>query len=137
MKKKITTLLAILFLLAIHTAKAQDSTVTRYPVVVSFQSICCGVPSDSTVVSYISAFKRKNKLTGIEATQIGPMGKEGEYYLAFSLKELNKKQMKSFIAGLKKVKKQPDETGEISFMENYSLQDKPKPRRATKRKIVY
>ena len=134
---KLTTLLAGICLLALHPVFAQDSTVTRFPVVVSFQSICCGVPSDSTVISYIRAFKKKNKLKSITATNIGPMGKEGEYYLAFSLKELNKKQVRTFISGLKKVKKLPGETGEISFIENYSLEDKPKPRRAKEKNVVF
>ncbi len=134
---KITTLLAVFFLLALQHLVAQDSSVTRYPVVVSFHSICCGVPSDSTIVSYIRAFKKKNKLKSITATHIGPMGKEGEYYLAFSLKELSKKQVKSFISGLKKVKKLPEETGEISFLENYNIHDKPKPRRASEKTVIY
>ena len=134
---KNTTLLACLIFLSLKPVLAQDTAVTRFPVVVSFHSICCGVPSDSSITVYILAFKKKNKLKSIKASHIGPMGKEGEYYLAFPLKELTKKQAKAFITGLKKVKKSPDETGEISYMDNYSLHVKQLPGRATVREVTF
>ena len=134
---KLTTLLACLIFLSLKPVHAQDTAVTRFPIVVSFHSICCGVPSDSSIASYILAFKKKNKLKSIKAAHIGPMGKEGEYYLAFPLKELSKKQAKAFIAGLKKVKKLSEETDEISFMENYSLIPTKLPGRATVREVIF
>lgn len=134
---KLTTLLGCLIFMSLKPVLAQDTAVGRFPVVVSFHSICCGVPSDSTITSYILAFKKKNKLKSIKASHIGPMGKEGEYHLAFTLKGLSKKQAKAFIAGLKKVKKLPGETGEISFMDNYSLHPAKLPGRASVREVIF
>jgi hypothetical protein len=57
-----------------------------YPVVVSFNSMCCGVPDDAPVMKLISSFKKQHRIKRIAVDHIGPMGKEGEYYLAFRLK---------------------------------------------------
>jgi hypothetical protein len=111
---------------------AQDTTkVTTYPLVISFQSICCGVPSDSTLKSFILSFKKKNKIKKIVAKHIGPMGREGEYKLAFPLKELTKKQATNFISKIKKIKPLPTENGKLSFEENSKMDPNSISRRAT------
>ena len=40
-----------------NAAVAQNST--TYPVVVSFGSMCCGVPSDEPVIKLIKSFKKQ------------------------------------------------------------------------------
>ena len=83
-----------------NAAVAQNST--TYPVVVSFGSMCCGVPSDEPVIKLIKSFKKQYKIKQIAVDNIGPMGREGEYYLAFRLKEFSKAQKIKFIQQLKK-----------------------------------
>lgn len=134
---KILSILTAVIILFQSTANAQDSSKTRYPVVVSFQSICCGVPSEKPVIDFINAFKKKNKIQRITANQIGPMGKEGEYYLAFSLRELSKKQAKLFVNGIKNINKLPDDPGILTIKESMEINTAEIPRRASIKKISF
>ena len=134
---KILSILAAVIIFFTGTANAQDTSKTKYPVVVSFQSICCGVPSEKPVVYFITAFKKKNKIKLITADQIGPMGKEGEYYLAFSLRELSKKQKKLFVTGIKNINKLPDDPGILTIKESMEINTAEIPRRATIKKISF
>ena len=77
----------------------RDSTI-QYPIVVEFQSVCCGVPSEAPLVSFLKNFKRTNKIKKIKVYKIGPLGREGEYHLGFKLTEFNRAQKKSFIKKL-------------------------------------
>ena len=70
---------------------------TTYRYVVQFNSQCCGVPNASPLVECIASFKNKNKIKKIVYYLISPMGREGEYYMAFQLTELSKKQVSLFI----------------------------------------
>ncbi len=104
-KKLLLTLVGCVLLLTLMAQK-QDSTV--YPVVVQFQSFCCGVPDDKPLKEFICTFKKQHKIKKITAWHIGPMGREGEYWLAFPLTEMNaqqadlfKQQVKAIAATLK------------------------------------
>lgn len=69
---------------------------TTYACVVKFNSQCCGVPNSSPILKYITSYKKKNKIKSITYYLISPMGREGEYYMVFSLNELNKTQKDLF-----------------------------------------
>ena len=114
-------LISIIFLTAVQSLSAQDSLKVSYPLVISFQSQCCGVPTETPLRSFIIAFKKKYKIKTISASHIGPMGREGEYYLAFKLTELNKKQTKDFINKVKQLKKLPGDKGTFSFNEKMDI----------------
>lgn len=77
-------------------ANADTHTVT-YRYVIKFNSECCGVPDATPLMKAIQVFKKKNKIKKITYFLISPMGKEGEYHMAFPLSELNKKQTALFI----------------------------------------
>ncbi len=98
--KKFITLIVTLIVLTINVAAQQKVT---YPAVITFNSMCCGVPSDAPVMKFIKSFKKQYKIKKIAVDRIGPMGREGEYYLAFKLKELTKAQKQKFISQLKKI----------------------------------
>jgi hypothetical protein len=92
----------ISFVLTGIVTKAQTKdSIIHYPIAVEFQSVCCGVPSEVPLVSFIKKFKRTNKIKKIKAYKIGPLGREGEYHLGFKLTEFNRAQKKSFIKKLK------------------------------------
>ena len=118
---KLRLLLSIFLLTIAQVLTAQDSLKTTYPLVISFQSECCGVPSQTSVRNFIISFKKKYKIKKITANHIGPMGREGEYYLAFGLKELSKKRAKEFIAKIKLIKKLPADKGSFSFNEKMEI----------------
>ena len=86
--------------------------------VVKFQSVCCGVPNDSPLKKAINYFKKTNKLQKITATKIAPMGREGEYWIGFSLKELNRKQKSSFIRKMKTTTGKMKDKGYAACEEN-------------------
>ena len=92
--KQLIILSAILF--TGFFANAEDHPVT-YRYVIQFNSECCGVPDASPLMKAIQVFKKKNKIKKITYFLISPMGKEGEYHMAFLLTELSKKQTSLFI----------------------------------------
>ena len=100
-------------------AVAQSST--TYPVVVSFGSMCCGVPSNEPVIKLIKSFKKQYKIKQIAVYNIGPMGREGEYYLAFRLKEFSKAQKIKFVQQLKKTAATMKEQGYAEIRENETV----------------
>ena len=111
-------LITLTCMVRLTPVKAQDQDSTVYPLVIQFNSIGTGVPKDSAFRSYINAFKKKNKIKKITAFHIGPMGREGEYWLAFTLKELTKKQAAVFVRQMKLIAEKPKERGSTVFEEN-------------------
>ena len=69
----------------------------NYRYVIQFNSQCCGVPNAAPLMNAIQVFKKENKLKKITYFFISPIGKEGEYHMAFPLTELSKKQTALFI----------------------------------------
>ena len=113
MKK--TTLLLFSIMLLTAASFAQKTT---YPVVVSFNSMCCGVPDNAPVMKLVKSFKKQNHIKYISVDNIGPMGREGEYYLAFKLKEMSRSQKAKFIAALKKIAPTMKDKGSADVREN-------------------
>lgn len=113
--------IACIACLVFTPGKAQVKDSCTYPVVVKFASIGMGVPSDSLLRNYINSFRKKNKVKKITACRIGPMGKEGEYWLAFSLAELTKKQAADFKSELKPVTEKMTDRGQTYFEENVMI----------------
>jgi hypothetical protein len=102
-----------------------------YPVVVSFGSMCCGVPSNAPVLKMIKNFKKQFKIKKVAVDSIGPMGREGEYYLAFRLKEFSKAQKIKFIQQLKITATTMKEQGYAAIMENETVNRADLSSRAT------
>jgi hypothetical protein len=125
--KKLVTL--SLLLLSLNTF-AQKTT---YRVVVKFGSMCCGVPSNKPLLDYIAAFKKKNKIKKIVCDSIGPMGREGEYDMAFTLKELKKMQVENFVKEITALAGTMKEQGYANVEENIEI-DLSSLGRATKEK---
>ncbi len=94
---------------------------TTYPVVVSFNSMCCGVPSNAPVLKLIQSVKKQYKIKKVTVDSIGPMGREGEYYLAFRLKEFSKTQKIKFIQQLKRTAATMKEQGSAEIKENETV----------------
>jgi hypothetical protein len=100
-------------------AFAQNSE--PYAAVVSFNSMCCGVPSNEPVMKLIKSFKKQYKIKQVTVDSIGPMGREGEYYLAFRLKEFSKSQKIKFIQQLKKTAETMKDKGSAEVRENETV----------------
>ncbi|CAN5887866.1 hypothetical protein BH11BAC4_BH11BAC4_27340 [soil metagenome] len=134
---KIKILITIIFLSILQSVMAQDSLKMTYPLVVSFESHCCGVPAETSLRSFITSYKKKYKIKKLIANRVGPMGREGEYYIAFTLKELNKKQMRDFISMAKKIKPLKSDKGAMSFKEYFEIDPANVPQRAKARTVVF
>ncbi len=134
--KKFILLATILFAVS-QSLFAQNDFKTVYPVVASFRSICCGVPSDTAISKFITSFKKKYKIKKITADEIGPVGKEGEYYLAFKLKELTKKQAAEFISKIQKVQKLESDPGSLNFELKKRFTQSEIPSRASWKKTIF
>ncbi len=94
---------------------------TKYRLVVKFGSMCCGVPTNKPLLDYVAAFKKKNKIKKIACDSIGPMGREGEYDMAFTLKELKKKQVAIFIKEVTGLAATMKEQGYANVEENVEI----------------
>lgn len=116
---------------------AQTAGKVTYPVIVSFQSFCCGVPSDAAVRNFIQSFKKKYQVDSIGAYHIGPMGREGEYYLAFELNELSKKKACHFISGIKKIKPIKSDRGKFSIKEEVEIDPETLSGRTTTKAVKF
>jgi hypothetical protein len=117
MKKLFVSALLVTAFSAVAFAQKGET----YSVVVSFNSMCCGVPSDTPLVKMIKAFKKQYKIKQVTAYKIGPMGREGEYYLAFRLKEFSKAQKVTFIQQLKKTVPAMKDRGSAEIKENETI----------------
>ena len=117
MQKIFFSLLAMLVLATTINAQQKDT----YPVIVTFNSMCCGVPSNAPVMKLVKAFKKQYKIKQVAVDSIGPMGREGEYYLAFRLKEFSKAQKIKFIQQLKKTATTMKEQGFAEIKEDETV----------------
>lgn len=137
--KALATCLVFLVWGTRHAFAAQtepgDSIV--YPLVIQFHSVCCGVPAVAPLEKFIQSFRKKNKTKRMMAWHIGPMGKEGEYWLAFSLKELSKKQATHFIRQVKPVVERLKDKGNATCEENLLLDKSSLSGRTTYRKQFF
>jgi hypothetical protein len=137
--KSILLFAAFLFTSFIHvSAKSNTKTVKKdiiidtvysYPVAVKFQSVCCGVPSDVPLQKAVKSFKTKYKIAIIDAVHIGPLGREGEYDLAFPLNEMTDPQKKAFIKTLKSAVKKMTNKGKANLQLIASYDPKSLPSR--------
>ena len=131
-------IITVFFMMLSVCCKAglSDSTLS-YPVVVKFQSICCGVPSAAPLEKMIATFKKKQRIKSISAYHIGPLGREGEYVLAFPLLEMSVKKRQKFISKIKTIVPKMKDKGNAEFEINYSVNTTSLPSRTTIEKINY
>ncbi len=120
-----------IFSIAVLITAANAQKGNSYPVVVSFYSQCCGVPDSGPIMKLISSFKKQNRIKHMAVDHIGPLGKEGEYYLAFRLKELSKTQKLQFIQQLIKIVPTMHDKGSAEIKENVSIDKADLSSRAT------
>ena len=113
--KKLIILSVILFT-SIVTFALQPSYNYRY--VVQFHSHCCGVPGVAPLNNCITSFKKKNKIKKLSYFLISPMGREGEYYMAFQLTELSTKQVALFIKQIDATAIKMKDKGSITTEQN-------------------
>lgn len=102
MNLKKMSLLAILSFLMLNVF-AQTENIKTYKVSVYFASFAEGVPSAEPLLNFMEKFKKENKLTCICADRVGPLGREGEYKLAFTLDGMKKKTADKFIKQITEV----------------------------------
>ncbi len=117
--KKYVLLIAAFFLTTAIFAQKTDSL--HYRITVKFGSMAAGVPSNQPVLAYVASFKKKYKIKKIKYDRIGPMGREGEYYMAFPLKELTKKQQTVFVKNVTAIAAKLKDRGYASTEENESV----------------
>jgi len=131
-------LFCISFVLIGFVTKAQTKdSIIQYPIVIEFHSVCCGVPSQTTLVSFIKSFKRTNKIKKIKVYKISPLGKEGEYNLAFKLSEFNRAQKKLFIKKLNQIVPTLTDKGIAVLNENVEVNLSSYPSNVSFERIFY
>jgi hypothetical protein len=130
-------LVIIIQIIVFNSSKAQTFDSTLYPLTIKFASICCGVPSDIPLKKEIKLFKTKNKIKRIKAIKISPMGREGEYWICFKLKELSKKQISNFSEKLCNVTKKMTDRGNAYCENNVQVIKSALPQNVKLEPIIY
>ena len=97
---------------------ANDGTKIQCRLVVSFWSVASGIdgPKYDEIEAYIKNHPKK------PAFEVIAMGREGEKDICLSLKEMNKDEIKAFIAELDKMAKTSDR---VKVMENQERTKRP------------
>lgn len=129
------TALILFALFSTMTLLADDHPAT-YPFVVKFNSFGTGVSSDKPLLTYIAAFKKKYKIKKITYMRIGPMGREGEYHMAFPLKEMTKTQAAVFMREVKKAAAKIKDKGSVETDTNYDPELGSRPSNTKIEKIM-
>jgi hypothetical protein len=83
------------------TAAVAQNNDKAYAIGVSFNSICCGPPSDEFLKTLVKNFNRSEKVK-ITAGKIAGCGREGEYVILFNTEKLKASTRTRFIAELEK-----------------------------------
>ncbi|MBK8712192.1 MAG: hypothetical protein IPL97_10030 [Niastella sp.] len=94
----------------------------KFPATVMFTSECCGVPTDSSILKMIQHFKKQYHIKTISWYHIGPLGREGEYNMAFPLTELKAAQKRIFIKKMQKLTLAPSGPGHLTLSTDYILE---------------
>lgn len=142
MKPKIQCFLIVVFIFCYTTIQAssfskKDTILVTYPICLHFQSVCCGVPEEKMLKTWITGFKKKYGIKKIKAIQVGPLGREGEYDLYFTLKGLKKTTLNKFKKGIKKIVPKMIEPGMVTLEENVILNTTELPSTITIKQIKY
>ena len=132
MKKIITLSITLLLTIAMFAQKLP----TTYRYVVKFNSECCGVPNAAPLLQSIKNFKKKNNVKQLTYYKIAPMGREGEYYMAFTLSEMNKKKSTSFIKDINATTLKMKDKGNASTEENMVFDKESVSARTTVTKMI-
>ena len=96
---KIIFALLSIFLVSCNKAATPVSTKgdTVYLVGISFNSICCGPPSEDFLKTFVKKFNKANTVK-ITADKIAGCGREGEFVVLFELGNLKTATREKFIA---------------------------------------
>ncbi|MCY7292512.1 MAG: hypothetical protein LH615_10070 [Ferruginibacter sp.] len=130
MKKIISISIALFLTFSLYAQK--QITVYRY--VVKFNSECCGVPDAAPLLKSLAKFKKKNYIKKLSYYKISPMGKEGEYYMAFQLKELTEKKLVLFMKEIDATVLKMKDKGSASTEENMVIDKQSLSSRTTIKK---
>lgn len=134
--KIIILLLVALTFSQCSVSQIKDS-VLNYPVVIKFQSKCCGVPEQKPLDSAILLYKINNHIRIIKADKISPMGREGEYYLGFKNSAFLLKHKKTFIAMLRTMCKKMKDPGYVELEEDFIIRKSDLPSSVEIKGIVF
>lgn len=92
MKNLILNTILLISLSGCAQSKTAIST-QKYDAAVRFNSICCGTAPTDFLKNFIKSFNYENKIT-LSAFKKGGCGREGEFYILFSLADI-KENIKS------------------------------------------
>lgn len=118
MKKTLLLLFAIIFTITISAQV--KSPHSKYNVVVSFGSICCGTASDDFLKAHIKKFIKLHKVT-LPSYKASGCGREGEYRVMFVTTKLKPALKKKFINDLKNVVLKEDKKNKIKDSSSGSI----------------
>lgn len=97
--KQYLFLISALLLTVSAAAPKNNGALPQYDAVLSFNSMCCGPPTNDFLKSFLTQFNKANKVK-VKARLLGGCGKEGEYVIVLSFAGLTAKTKPKLTAQL-------------------------------------
>jgi hypothetical protein len=116
--------------------EAQDS-IKKYSLAIHFNSICCGVPDDAILKKEIRKFRKTYHIKSVSALKVSPLGREGEYDLYFSLKDIPRKRRGSFTRLLQRTIPKLTDKGNASLEFEAELNKSALPANVEYKKVYF
>jgi hypothetical protein len=101
-----------------------------FPLVMQFNSYCCGVPDEQPIRDAIHELLIREKKSKLIAWKLAPMGKEGEYWICFQSDRTYRSLQHKLIDAIEAVTMQRQERGGITLDSNIILQRTSIPQQA-------
>jgi len=108
-----------------------------FPLVMQFNSYCCGVPDEQPIRDAIHELLIREKKSKLIAWKLAPMGKEGEYWICFEGDRRFFSMQSEFIESVTVFTKQSHDKGGISLDSNRIIDPVSLPKQAKWEKMNF
>jgi hypothetical protein len=108
-----------------------------FPLVVQFNSFCCGVPDEKPFRDTIHQVLVRANQPKLIAWKLSPMGKEGEYWICFEEKGSFRLLQSELMEAVKQFANQPQDRGGISIDSHLLIDPVRLPKQSTWEKLVF
>ncbi len=107
------------------------------PIVLQFNSLCCGVPNDDAVKETIHELLKENDLNYLDGWKLSPMGKEGEYWICFENTRSLRKIKQELTIQLDSLCRANHETGYLTLEKSFKINTTALPSQAKWERMLF
>jgi hypothetical protein len=137
--KSLIGTIVLLLMISIHTGCYFPAPYVGkpLPIVLQFNSLCCGVPNEEGVYETIHELLKENDLSYLNAWKLSPMGKEGEYWICFENSRPLRIIKQELTIQLDSLSRVTHETGYLKLEQSFKINTTALPSQAKWERIVF